>query len=460
MQDGDSGKFFQHPPQGETMNLQELYASKRRSAADCTAHVKSQDTIAAGPAAGFPLELINALSARPDIRDVQMYSALLVYLPDFLGQEQLGRIHYHSAFMGPVERMCMALGVVTPISVHFSRLSDFFGGKAVDTVFLEVSPPDDQGFMGIGPCAPMVGKSLLGNAKKVVVQVNPRVPRVTGPEVSLHLSEVDMLCEVDRPLFELPDLTPDAEEAAIAAHIAPFIPDGATLQLGIGKLANAVGDMLDSKRDLGIHTEVLTPSMVNLFEKGVITGTKKDLHPGKIVCTFCLGRTKDYEFLEKSGIVEMHPTKYVNNPYLIGRHKNFISVNSALAVDLTGQVAAEALGFEQYSATGGQLDFVRGAQMSEGGKSFIALKSTARKHTLSRIQLSLDPGTTVTTPRSDVQYIVTEFGVADLSLKSIPDRVKALIPIAHPAFREELARSAVEAGLIRTKDLGRLASAA
>lgn len=442
------------------MNMQALYQSKRRSLQECVAHVRSGDQIAAGPTSSFPLELINALSAREDIQDVQLYSAMLVFLPDFLGPAQLGRIHYHCPFMGPVERMCMASGVITPVSVHFSRLSDFFESQRFDTIFLEVSPPDAQGFMSIGPCAPMVGTGTVRTAKRIVAQINPKVPRVSGPEVRLHLDDVDMLCEVDRGLFELPDMTPDAEEIAIAGHIAPLIPDGATLQLGIGRLANAVGDLLDGKRDLGIHTEVLTPSMVNLFEKGVITGVKKELHPGKILCSFCVGRNRDYDFLEKSGVVEMHPTHYINNPWRIGQHRNFISVNNALAVDLTGQVAAEALGFAQFSGTGGQLDFVRGSQLSEGGKSFIALKSTAKKHTLSRIQLSLDPGTAVTTPRSDVQYIVTEFGVADLSLKSIPDRVKALIAIAHPAFREELSRAAVEAGLIRIRNLGRIDSAA
>lgn len=443
------------------MKFQDEYNLKKVSLDEAVSMVRPGDVIGASPAASFPLELINALTARNDISDVKLHSALMITLPDFFKPEYLGKVSYQSAFMGPVERMLWSTGIISATSVHFSQFESMISRIPLDVLFLEVSRPDSHGFMSMGPST-MIGRGLLRNAKKIIVQVNPHVPFINGTEAHIHISEIERLCEVDRPLFEIPDIVPDETEVKIAELIAPRIPDGATIQLGIGKLANAIGDLLTDKKDIGIHTELLTPSMINLCLNGIVTGKKKELHTGKMVAAFCLGKKRDYDFMHQNSIFEMHPATYINNPWIIGRHSNFVSVNNALSVDLTGQVSSESIGFSQYSATGGQLDFVRGARLSEGGQSFIALKSVSKgKGGLkSRICLNFEPGTAITTPRSDVQYIVTEYGIADLDRKSIPERVKAMISIAHPDFRDDLARQAVEAGLVNAASLNRIPEAA
>ena len=232
--------------------------------------------------------------------------------------------------------------------------------------------------------------------------------------------------------------------------IADRIENGATIQLGIGNLPNAISEKLTDKKDLGVHTEMLTPSLINLYKKGVITGRKKTIHRDKMIAAFCIGTQDDYGFLHNNPAVEFHTTTYVNHPKVIAKNKNLVSVNNAISVDLTGQVASESIGFRQYSGTGGQLDFVRGAKYSEGGMSFIALKSTLDKsdYKKSRIVSFFPPGTVVTTPRADVQMIVTEYGIADLRNKTIPERVNQMISIAHPDFKEALAKEAVDSGLI------------
>lgn len=422
--------------------------------------IKSGDTIAASPAASFPLELVNALTKRDDIKNVNMYTALITTLPDFINPQHFGKINYHCLFMGPLERAILNTGMVTPVSLHFSTMVDFFKSKKFNAVFMEVSPPDEYGYMSIGPAAPMVGTDSFRHADKVIVQINPKVPFINGGDVYIHMDEVDAWCFQDRPVFEIPDTNPNECEQKIASFIEPMIPDKATIQLGIGQLANAIGNVLVNKKDLGIHTEILTPSMIELYKRGVVTGKYKEINKGKIITSFMLGKQHDYEFLHRNPVVEMHTTKYVNNPYIISQHKNMISVNNALSIDLTGQVASESIGFSQYSATGGQLDFVRGATMSEGGKSIIALNSTAKKGSISRIKITLDPGTAVTTPRSDVHYVVTEFGTACLKGKSIPERVIAMIKIAHPNFRDELSKQALEFKLIKPSDLYSLDKAA
>jgi 4-hydroxybutyrate CoA-transferase len=422
--------------------------------------IKSGDKIAAGPAASFPLELMNALTKRDDIRDITLYTALITTLPDFINPENSGKINYHSLFMGPMERAVLSTGIITPISLHFHQMADYFREQELDAVLLEVSPPDEFGYMSLGPSAPMAGRSAFEHAKKVIVQINPNVPFLNGNDVHIHINETDFICEVERPLFELPDMEESGTEKDIASLISPMICDGATLQLGIGQLANAIGENLHDKKDLGVHTEMITPSMIELFKKGVITGRKKDINKGKMIASFLIGKEKDYEFLHRNPAVELHPTRYVNNPYIIGQHKNLISVNNALSADLTGQVSSESIGFKQFSATGGQLDFVRGASISRGGKSFITLESTAKKGTVSRITLAFEPGTAVTTPRSDVEFIVTEFGIADLKRKNIPQRVIEMIKIAHPKFRDELAKEAVEKGLVSASDTKKIDKAA
>ncbi len=432
------------------MNWKEEYQNKLMSLEEAASFVQSGDAIATGPMTGFPLALVNAITAREDLDGVTFVSGLWMTLPDFLLQEKDHRFHYDTLFMGPVERMFLKFGAINPASVHFHRAQDFSGQYDFGCAVMDVSLPDEHGYMSIGPGSSLLGKSAFRAAKKVLVQVNPHTPFLIGSDMHIHVSEVDAICKVDQPLFELPDLIPDETEIKIAQMVAERIPDGATLQLGIGKLANAIGDCLTDKKDLGIHTELLTSSMINLYEQGVITGRRKTLHHEKMVAAFCIGKTRDYEFLNNNPATEFYPAPYVNNPMTIAKNKNFVSINNALTVDLTGQVASESLGFAQHSATGGQLDFVRGANMSEGGMSFITLKSTANTDngTISRISATFAPGTVVTTPRSDVHYIATEYGIANLDCQTIPERVNRMINIAHPDFRDQLAREAVESGLV------------
>lgn len=417
--------------------------------------IKSNCRIAASPASSFPLELVNALSSRTDLQNVRLDSGLLMSLPDFITPEQEGRIHYHSIFLGPLERLVRKKHPITATSIHFSRLHEHFEAGSLAAVLLEVSPPNDSGAMSLGPMGAIAGRAMIDAASQVIVQVNTNVPFIHGEEAHVHMDEVDCICECDRPLFKVPDAVPDDEEAQIAHFISEQIPDGATIQLGIGKLANAIGDRLLGKKDLGIHSEMLTPSMIRLMKEGVVTGARKEINRGKAVGGFTMGAKADYDFLHNNPQVKFFPVSYVNDPAVVAKHSNFISVNNALSVDLTGQAASESLGFSQFSGTGGQLDFVRGARMSPGGKSFIALKSTAGSGNgrVSRIRCTLDPGAVITTPRSDVQYIVTEYGIADLDRKNIPERVRAMIAIAHPDFRYELSQEAITTGLVNFSDL-------
>jgi len=283
------------------------------------------------------------------------------------------------------------------------------------------------------------------------VQVNEHTPFVNGSQAVLHVSDVDYIVENHHPLPEIPEIPISDVEQKIGEHVVERIPDGATIQIGIGAVSDAVGNLLASKKELGVHTEMMTNSMMHLAEKGVITGSKKTLHPGKMVCGFAIGNAELYKFVDHNPICEFAPVYYVNKVSNIAKNDNMISINNTMTVDLTGQCASESIGFSMYSGTGGQLDFIRGANLSQGGKSFITLPSTSetKSGTISRIVSAFKPGTVITTPRSDARYIVTEYGVADLWLKSVPKRVKEMISIAHPDFRDSLEKEAREAGLLK-----------
>lgn len=433
------------------MNWKDEYKKKKMSLEEAVKLVKSESLVSLGPIASFPLELVNAITARKDLENVKFISGMLMTFPDFLVNESEDRFRYSTLYMGPVERIFFDKGRVEPYSIHLSQASAGKNTMHLDVAVLEVSQPDNHGFMCIGPGSSFMGKSVFTQADQIIVQVNPNVPYFNGPDMHIHVSEVDAICDVNRPLFELPNIDTDPVQTAIAEMIADRIQDGSTLQLGFGKLANAIGERLMDKKDLGIHSELLTPSMIDLYRKGAVNGRKKSLHPEKMIAAFCVGKATDYNFLNDNAAVEFHAASYVNNPEIIRKNDNFVSVNNALAVDLTGQVASESLGFRQYSGTGGQVDFVRGAKLSKGGMTFIALKSTARidGEKVSRIPSAFAPGTVVTTPRSDVQFIATEYGIAELEYKSIPERVNQMIGIAHPDFREELAKDAVDGGLLK-----------
>ena len=312
----------------------------------------------------------------------------------------------------------------------------------VDAFIVTVSPMDKFGYFSTGITASNC-ETLIEKAKHIFLEVNPEMPRVTSAPM-IHISQVDALCEYSQELPIIPPAQIDEISGKIGQLIADEIPDGATIQLGIGAIPEAVGLALKDKKDLGIHTELLTDSMIELIECGAVTNKKKPIHTGKTVATFSFGSKRIYEYLNDNPSVEILPVDYVNNPEVIRQHPNFISVNGALEVDFWGQVCAESIGTKHFSGTGGQADYVRGAIESEGGKSFIAFPSTAQGGAVSRIKSTLTPGAVVTTGKNDVDCIVTEYGVAKLRGKNLRERTEALIAIAHPKFRDELREAAKE----------------
>jgi acetyl-CoA hydrolase len=321
------------------------------------------------------------------------------------------------------------------------------GILTVDVALVHLSPPDEHGFCSYGVGVECT-KAAAETARSVVALVNTRMPRSLG-DAFIHVSKLTHVVEVDRPVIELPTAGKVGPVArAIGEHVAGLVRDGDTLQMGIGEIPDAVLLVLKEKRHLGIHTEMFSDGVVELFESGVITGEKKTLHPGKIVASFVLGSRKTFDFLDNNPFVEFHPSDYVNDPFVIARHENMVAINSALSVDLTGQVNSDSIGPSIYSGFGGQLDFIRGAARAKGGRPIIALPSTAKGEAVSRIVDVLAPGAGVVTTRGDVHYVVTEYGVANLFGKSLRERARALIGIAHAKFREELTAAARKRNLL------------
>lgn len=434
------------------MDLLEVYKQKVVSIEEAASLIKSGDRIGMSGGPSAPAALMNAVASRyKELNNVNVYSGLLLEKFDHMESSYIGHIHHNSLFMGPVERMFLPQGNVSPHLFHFSKMDMLIKERCKNNVaILECSLPDKNGYMSFGPLGSATNNSFLENAEKVIVQVNPQTPYIYGDQAHVHINDVDYICEVDHPLTELPTTQAGEAEKKIASYIVEHIPDGATLQLGIGNIADAVGSLLEEKNDLGVHTEMVTNSMVELAKKGVITCKNKNFHPDRMVCGFGIGTREMYDFMDQNQMVEIRPVPYVNDPRVIGKNDNMISVNSTLTMDLTGQVCSESIGFNQFSGTGGQVDFVRGARYSKGGKSFIALLSTAdtKSGKVSKITCSMLPGTVVTTPRTDVMYVVTEYGIADIWGKSISDRAKALISIAHPDFRDQLIDEARENNLL------------
>lgn len=309
-----------------------------------------------------------------------------------------------------------------------------------------VSPMDEHGFFSLGT-DPDYAFAASRQARDIIVEVNNNMPRTWG-DTMIHISEVSAITEFHRPLPEIPQVPVTSEDEIIGRYIAEQVPDGATIQLGIGGIPNAVGYFLEEKKELGVHSEMLTDSMVSLYEKGVITCRKKTYRPNRMVGTFAFGTKRLYDFMNNNPMIEMLSCDEVNNPYIIAKNDNMMSVNSILQIDLTGQCAAESFGYQHYTGTGGQVDFVRGSWMSNGGKSFLTLYSTAKNGSVSRIVSSLTTGTTVTTLRVDVLYVVSEYGIVLLKGQNARERAKRLISIAHPDFRDQLTFEAKKMNLI------------
>jgi 4-hydroxybutyrate CoA-transferase len=436
------------------MSWKDTYQQKLISVEEAASKIKSHDRVIFPPCGSAPSDLINAISNRYlELEDVTMFGALILYPFEYLKREYIGHIKHHTIFMGPIERKLAAQGNVEITSMHFSQSDWLVRNRIKPTVFIaEVSEPDDEGNMSFGPLGTFHGHTSASIAQTTIVQVNRQVPYVFGTkEAFINVKDVTWICEADHKVAELPNPPVSDIDKQIASHMIDRIKDGSTIQLGVGGVANAVGYFLENHKDLGVHTEMMVDSMVTLVEKGAITCAKKTLHPGEMTIGFGLGSEKLYRFMHRNPLVKAYPISYICDSNTVAANPNFVSINSTLMCDLTGQACSESLGFDQFSATGGQLDIVRGASRSEGGQSFLAFPATAKAKDgtlISRISAVLPPGEVVTTPRSDAQYFVTEYGIADVKNKSIAERVHEMVNIAHPQFRDQLLSDAREHGLL------------
>ena len=422
------------------MDVSALYREKLTTAAEAVSIITSGMRVCIGSSAGVPRVLEQALIARaPDLRDVEIVHCLALGGAEYLAPAYADSFRHRALFIGDNARAAVREGRADFVPVFLSEIPGLFrnGTLPIDIALIQVSRPDAHGYCSFG-VEVGITKPAAHAAAIVIAEVNAQMPRVFGDSF-IHLRDIDRLVETDYalPLMERGPL--GEAQTRMGKYIAELIPDGATLQLGIGSIPDAVLHHLVDHRDLGIHSELFSDGVIELVERGVITGEQKTLHRGKLVSGMALGSRCLYDFVHDNALIELHPTDYVNDPYVIAKHDNMIAINSAIEVDLTGQVCADSIGPEFYSGIGGQVDFIRGAARSRGGKPIIALPSTARQDTLSRIVTQLKPGAGVVTSRGDVHYVVTEYGVASLHGRSIRERAQALIRIAHPKFRDELA---------------------
>ncbi|GHU65174.1 4-hydroxybutyrate CoA-transferase [Clostridia bacterium] len=420
-------------------DFQNQYESKKIDLEHALAQVQSGQTIYNSYNALEPVDFLTALHTVAERVEEVRIQHCGVFRPYecIANPAYKGRIIPCTGFSDDYTRATHEYQVTefTPAHLHNGLTRGRPGGE-VDLFVALVSPMDKHGYFSFG-LDNIIESDMIRRAKKVILEVNPNVPRVGG-YTEVHISEVDFLYESSTPLLKLPELEPDETDEQIGSHVASLVEDGSTIQLGFGKIPDAVAHHFYDKNDLGVHTEMITSAVAHLSERGVITGKRKTLLPGKIVGTFALGSQKLYDFLEENPAVWMLPGRYVNDPHNIAKNYRMVSVNSALQVDLTGQICSESLGPMQFAGTGGAADFAIGATHSEGGKNIIAFRSTARGGLVSRIGALLSQGSVVTISRNDIDYIVTEYGVARMKGANIAERVEALIQIAHPDFRDEL----------------------
>ena len=431
------------------MSVQSLYQQKRMSPADAIAVVKNGDTIVVPTGVGEPPALLHALSeVRRNYREVKVSQILPLRKYGYIDPETQENVRHVAYFFGGATRSGGQEGWIDYVPAYFSELPVLIdrGLSPAEVVFSMASPMDEHGYfsLSLGTDYTM---AAVQKARAVVLEVNPNVPFANG-NCHIHISEVAALTESADPLLEvgLPKIGPVQE--AIGGYVAEMIPNGATLQIGYGGIPDAVVMQLTNKHDLGIHTEMIGDGIMTLVEAGVVNNRKKNFHPGKMLATFALGSKKLYDFMNRNPALEMHPVDYTNDPFIAGQNDNLHCINATMQVDFMGQCGSESLGFMPYSGTGGQADFVRAANRSNGGKAFIVLPSTAKNDTISRIVPTLSAGTHVTTSKNDINYVVTEFGVAQLRGKTAKQRCEALIGIAHPNFRGELREAAKKMKLI------------
>ncbi len=416
-----------------------IYASKLTTAAEAVKHVPDGARIFFGHAANEPAALVDALVRNYEqYRDVEIVHWVPMGKGEYCDPKMKGHIRHNAMFVGAPTRRAVQEGRADYTPFFFHQSPRFFsdGTFPIDVAMVSVTPPDKHGYVSLGVSVGGTKPAAL-NAKLVLAQVNDHMPRTMGDSF-LHVSQLSYCVEVSAPLPELGGGVIDEVTDAIGRNVAALVEDGATLQLGIGTLPDAVLKYLGDKKDLGIHSEMFSDGVVDLYEQGVITGANKTLDKSKMVAAFLMGSKKLYDFVDGHPDVLMKTVDYVNNPAVICRNPKVTSINSCLQVDFNGQVNSESIGVKQFSGIGGQLDYVRGAAMCPDGKSILAMPSTAKGGEISRIVPVFEAGTTVTTTRTDVHYIVTEYGAVNLRGKSLRQRAELLIGIAHPKFRDQL----------------------
>lgn len=431
------------------MDVQKQYKSKCRSAAEAIIDITDGDTVVVPTGVGEPPRLLEALSERRwALHDVKVSQILAMRPFAYFDKKSVQHVLHRGYFLGGCARLGAQEGWCDFTPCHFSEIPGLMraGLLPVDVVVTMASPMDRHGYFSLSLATDYTMQAIK-QARVVVLEVNPNVPFSPG-DCHVHISAVTAVVEDNAPILEVPPPTIGPVQEAIAGFVAEQIEDGSCLQIGYGAIPDAVVRQLTGKRDLGIHTEMLGDGILDLIECGAVTGARKNYIAGRIISTFALGTKRLYDFMDRNPVVEMHPVDRTNDPYIAGRNDNLISINATLQVDLLGQCGSESLGPLVFSGSGGQVDFVRAANRSRGGKSFIVLPSTAKGDTISRIVPSLSPGTHVTTGKNEIDRVVTEYGVAHLRGKSAQQRARELLAIAHPDHRAELRAGAQKLGLL------------
>jgi 4-hydroxybutyrate CoA-transferase len=418
------------------------------SPSEAVAGIRSHDQVYLHCAAATPSVLLDALVARaPELNDVAMIHLHTEGPGPHLAPEMAAHFRHRALFVGPNARAAVNEGRADYVPVFLSDVPHLFDRRILplDAVLVNASPPDDHGFCSLGVSVEAMHAAIRA-ARRVIVQLNAEMPRTLGDSF-IHVDDIDLAVEVDVPPYEHVSREICPVERRIGEHVAELIPNGATVQLGIGAIPAATALALGNHRDLGIHTEMFTDAVVDLVEAGVVNGSRKERNRGKIVAAFLMGTERLYDFVNDNPMVEMRPVDFTNDTHVIRSFRNMMAINSAIEVDLTGQVVADSIGSQIYSGVGGQMDFIRGASLAPAGRAIIALPSTAAGGTISRISSAIAPGAGVVTTRAHVQTVVTEYGVAELFGRSLRERATALIGIAHPDHRDRLRSEAARLGV-------------
>ncbi len=420
------------------MSWKEIYQERLTTAQEALLKIKDNQRVAVGHACAEPGYLVDEMvSMKEHFHNIEIVHMVAMGKSEYCQPGMEEHFHHNAIFVGGSTRKAVAEGRADFTPVYFSEVPKLFKTTMpLDAALIMVTPPDENGKVSLGVSVDYT-KSAAENAKLVIAQVNDQMPFTMGDSM-LDVSQIDCFVEHSAPLVELKPAVIGETEKKIGENCASLIHDGDTLQLGIGAIPDAVLASLKDKKDIGIHSEMFSDGVVDLVRAGVINNSKKALLPGKMVVTFLMGTKKLYDFVDKNPDVLLYPVDYTNNPVVVAQNNNLVCINSCVQVDLTGQVASESVGYKQISGVGGQVDFVRGAAMSENGIAIMAMSSTAAKGTVSKIVPLLDEGAAVTTNRTDVDYVITEYGIAHLKGKTLKQRARALIEIAHPDFRDEL----------------------